>query len=89
MIDAMPIKIYGAADVHFSNKRHASSSNPRPSADAESRQSAVTTPVSDYVPEKEAPIDASVEVAPENIQSAPADNLDQAACCAICLPEQE
>jgi len=87
MIDAMPIKIYGAADVHSSNKRNASSSSPRPSADAESRQSTVATPVSDYGAKREVPTDANVEAAPDNIQNSPADNKESSACCAICLDD--
>lgn len=78
MIDAMPIKIYGAADLH-STTRHPYS--PRPSADADSRQSTVTTPVSDYATKKEAATNTNVGVSPDAVYPA------ESACCAICLDD--
>ena len=80
MIDAMPIKIYGAADLRSAN-RNPPSSTPRPSADAESRQSTVTTPASDYAAKKEAQNDTNVELSPDTVSPA------ESACCAICLDD--
>ena len=87
MIDAMPIKIYGAANVRSATQRNPPLSSPRASADVESRQSTVTTPVSDYPAKKDALTNANVESAPDTAGNSPGDNLEQSACCAICLDD--